>query len=103
MAIRENVAFDVSHLPTCGFGNRDPLWWAIIPRDRHRNDWLCHYLGDISLLADAGRRRGLPGGWSAPDLMVGASALSPILATAWPMYLLDLESKGWTSSACAGY
>jgi cytochrome c oxidase subunit III len=92
MAIRENVAFDVSHLPTCEFGHRDPLWWGIvlavvIETTGFGLVWATY------LYLRMQEATWPPWRWSAPDLMVGAISTAAILATAVPMYLLDKESR----------
>jgi cytochrome c oxidase subunit III len=92
MAMRESVALDVSHLPTCAFGHRDPLWWGIvlaiaIETTGFAIAWATY------LYLRMQEATWPPWGWSAPNLMVGAISTAVILATAVPMYLLDKESK----------
>jgi cytochrome c oxidase subunit 3 len=92
MATRENVAFDVSHLPTCAFGHRDPLWWGIIlaiaiETTAFAIAWATY------LYLRMQEATWPPWPWPAPNLMVGAISTAAILATGVPMYLLDKESK----------
>jgi cytochrome c oxidase subunit 3 len=92
MAIRENVALDVAHLPTCAFGHRDPLWWGIIlaiaiETTAFTIGWATY------LYLRMQEATWPPWGWSAPNLMIGALSTIAILASCVPMYLLDKESK----------
>ena len=92
MAIRESVALDVSHLPTCAFGHRDPLWWGIIlaiaiETTAFAIGWATY------LYLRMQEATWPPWGWSEPNLMIGAISTVAILASGVPMYLLDKESK----------
>ncbi len=92
MAIRESVALDVSHLPTCAFGHRDPLWWGIIlaiaiETTAFAIGWATY------LYLRMQEATWPPWGWSTPNLLIGAISTIAILASGVPMYLLDKESK----------
>lgn len=92
MAIRESVALDVSHLPTCAFGHRDPLWWGIIlaiaiETTAFAIGWATY------LYLRMQEATWPPWGWSTPNLLIGALSTIAILASGVPMYLLDKESK----------
>ena len=71
MAIRESVALDVSHLPTCAFGHRDPLWWGIIlaiaiETTAFAIGWATY------LYLRMQEATWPPWGWSTPNLLIGA-------------------------------
>jgi cytochrome c oxidase subunit III len=92
MAIRQNVAMEVGHLPSVVYGHKSSLWW-----------------GGIGLIAIEGTAFGLaiasyfylrlreatwpPQGWSPPGMLFGTINLALIVLNAWPMRAIEVEGR----------
>lgn len=92
MPIPQHVSFTVAHLPTTEFGHRAPLWWGVMLAIFIEGTLLALLLTTLLYLRMQ-EATWPPWRWSAPETTYGTIATLLLLASAWPMFRVEVNAR----------